>query len=163
MFLHLSISALIHITTAAQFPQPGLPPGPPGQNHFTDANMGMGMGISGVAPALFARQQPYVCTDPVNREFPHDPILSGGIDSEAIENSRAMRRYPGEMLQVEYILVRTISLSVAIVVIPVKSSKARKPVVQAATKHATEDNAVRPDLFVATPTTTSAMPGETAA
>lgn len=91
MFLHLSISAaLISSATAAQFPQPGLSPGPPGQNHFTDANMGMGMGV-----ALFARQQPYVCTDPVNREF---SAPSEGIDSEAIENSRAMRRHPGEML-----------------------------------------------------------------
>lgn len=70
MFFYLNISAalllIIYRATAAEPPQPGLAPGLPGQSYFTSAPI-PNMGISGAA--LFARQQPYICTDPTSRKL----------------------------------------------------------------------------------------------
>lgn len=92
----LPLLALLHVVLGAGTPQERLDPEPAGENYF-----GIPPSFGTSASLLFARQQPYVCTDPTSRE---SPLPSARRESAEKKDSRAVCCDTGEVLCREHVL-----------------------------------------------------------
>lgn len=98
----LPLLALLRVVLGAGTPQERLDPEPARENYL---GLPPPFGTS-TSPLLFARQQPYVCTDPTFRK-PPPPFFLQRESTLKAKNSCAVRRDIGEMLWREHVLRRS--------------------------------------------------------